>query len=40
VGIQQRWSRSKIKEMRKRSEIDPNKYNSIVVEDKQQVEHE
>lgn len=40
VGIQPRWSKSNLKEMRKRSEIDPNKYNDIVVEDKRQVEHE
>ncbi len=40
VGIQQRWSRSKIKEMRKRSEINLDKYNDIVVEDQPQIEHE
>ena len=33
IGIQPRWSRKKTKEMRKRSEIDPEKYNQIVVED-------
>lgn len=40
IGRQQRWSREKLKEMRKRSEIDLDKYNDIVVEDKPQVEHE
>lgn len=39
-GTQQRWSQSKQKEMRKRSEIDPEKYNQIVVEDEHEVEHE
>ncbi len=33
LGIQPRWSASKLKEMRKRGEIDPDKYSSIVVED-------
>ncbi len=33
LGIQPRWSASKVKEMRKRGEIDPDKYSSIVVED-------
>lgn len=33
IGIQPRWSASKVKEMRKRGEIDPDKYSSIVVED-------
>lgn len=33
LGIQQRWSRKKITEIRKKSEIDPEKYNEIVVED-------
>lgn len=32
-GIQPRWSADKLKEMRKRGEIDPDKYSSIVVED-------
>lgn len=40
IGVQQRWSSKKLKEMRKRSEIDMDKYNSIVVEDKAEVEHE
>ncbi len=33
LGIQPRWSADKLKEMRKRGEIDPDKYASIVVED-------
>ena len=40
IGIQQRWSKSKLREVRKRSEIDMNKYNDIVVEDKPKVDHE
>jgi tetratricopeptide (TPR) repeat protein len=40
LGIQQRWSRAKLKAMRKRSEIDPNKYNDIVVEDRHEMQHE
>lgn len=40
IGIQQRWSRAKLKAVRKRSEIDLSKYNDIVVEDKPQVQHE
>jgi len=40
LGIQPRWSKKKLKEMRKRSEIDPEKYNQIVVEDETTVEHE
>lgn len=41
IGIQHRWSREKLKAVRKRSEIDPNKYNDIVVEDKpEQIQHE
>lgn len=42
LGIQPRWSKNKIKQMRKRSEVNPEKYNQIVVEDedKQHVEHE
>ncbi len=32
-GIQPRWSDDKLKEMRKRGEINPDKYASIVVED-------
>lgn len=33
LGIQQRWSKKKIMEVRKRSDIDLEKYNQIVVED-------
>ena len=33
LGKQPRWSANKVKEMRKRGEIDPDKYSSIVVED-------
>lgn len=40
IGKQQRWSKAKLREMRKRSEIDINKYNDVVVEDKPKVEHE
>lgn len=40
VGVQQRWSSKKLKEMRKRSEINMDKYNNIVVEDKSEIEHE
>lgn len=40
LGIQPRWNKSKAKQMRRRSEIDPEKYNQIVVADKQEVEHE
>lgn len=40
VSGQRRWSRSKLKEMRKRSEINLDKYNDIVVEDQPQIEHE
>lgn len=40
LGIQQRWSRAKLNEVRKRSEIDINKYNDVVVEDKPKVDHE
>ncbi len=33
IGKQPRWSANKVKAMRKRGEIDPDKYSSIVVED-------
>lgn len=33
LGIQPRWSRQKLADMRKKSEVDPEKYNQIVVED-------
>ena len=40
LGIQPRWSAKTKKAMRKRSEIDPNKYASLVVEDAPKYEHE
>ena len=40
IGIQPLWSRNKLKAMRKRSEIDPEKYNRIVVEDEHKTEQE
>ena len=39
IGIQPRWSAKTKKEMRKRSEIDPNKFASLVVEDEPKYEH-
>ncbi len=39
IGIQPRWSAKTKKEMRKRSEIDPNKFASLVVEDEPRYEH-
>ena len=40
VGVQPRWSKAKLKQVRKRSEIDLDKYNSIVVDDEVKTEHE
>ena len=40
MGIQNRWSKAKLSAMRKLSDIDPEKYNQIVVDDEQQKEHE
>lgn len=40
LGKQPRWSKAKQQAMRKRSEIDPEKYNQLVVEDEQGVDHE
>jgi len=40
LGYQKRWSRSKLSAMRKLSDIDPEKYNQIVVEDEQDDDHE
>ena len=40
IGVQQRWSKNKLRQMRKRSEINPEKYNEIVVEDENAVDHE
>lgn len=39
-GRQQRWSKKKQNEVRKKSEIDFDKYNQLVVEDENTVEHE
>jgi hypothetical protein len=40
VGKQTRWSAAKVKQMRRRSEIDMEKYNQIVVSDDNSAEHE
>lgn len=40
IGIQPRWSRNKAKSMRKRTEIDPEKFADIVVDSDNTVEHE
>lgn len=40
IGIQPRWSSAKRKQTRRRSEIDPDKYNQIVVADDNTPEHE
>lgn len=40
LGIQPRWSKGKTDEVRKRSEIDMDKYNQLVVEDEETVERE
>ena len=40
LGIQNRWSKSKQKEVRKLSDIDMDKYNQLVEADEQKVEHE
>lgn len=40
IGIQQRWSKNKLNAMRKLSDIDPEKYNHIVVEDTIPESHE
>lgn len=40
MGIQNRWSKSKLNAMRKLSDIDPEKYNQIVVDDEEQKQHE
>lgn len=40
LGIQHRWNDEKVRQVRKRSEIDPEKYNQLVVDDENQVEHE
>lgn len=40
LGVQQRWSRTKLSAMRKLSDIDPEKYNQLVVEDEVSDQHE
>ena len=40
IGVQPRWTKSKIKQLRKRSEIDFSKYDQIVVEDEEKPVHE
>ena len=40
LGIQQRWSRKKLAAIRKKSEIDPEKYNDVVVDDDDAKEHD
>ncbi len=40
IGVQQRWSRKKVAAARKMSDIDPEKYNQVVVEDEEEHEQE
>ena len=40
LGIQPRWSKSKTKEVRKQSDIDPEKYSQLVEADEQSPDHE
>lgn len=40
LGKQPRWSRKKLAEIRKKSELDPDKYNELVVEDDSTMVHE
>lgn len=40
LGIQPRWTRQKLAQTRKKSEVDPEKYNQIVVEDSTSAEYE
>ena len=40
LGYQKRWSRKKLSEMRKLNDIDPEKYNQLVVDDSPITEHE
>ena len=35
IGVQPRWSKSKLQEMRKKSDIDPEKYQQLVVDDEE-----
>lgn len=40
IGIQPRWSRAKLREVRKRSDIDLDKYGQMVIADEAEDEHE
>lgn len=40
MGVQNRWSKAKLSAMRKLSDIDPEKYNQIVVDDEEKNQHE
>ena len=40
LGIQPRWSKNKTKEVRKQSDIDPDKYSQLVEADEQTTDHE
>ncbi|MBF1568123.1 MAG: tetratricopeptide repeat protein [Prevotella shahii] len=40
LGVQARWSKAKLKEVRKRSEFNMDKYNQMVVNDENEVAHE
>lgn len=40
LGIQPRWSKGKTSEVRKRSEVDMDKYNQLVVDDEETVERD
>lgn len=40
MGVQKRWSRTKLTAMRKLSDIDPDKYNHLVVNDEIEENHE
>ena len=40
LGIQNRWSKAKLNAMRKLSDIDPEKYNQIVIDDENEQQHE
>lgn len=40
LGIQPRWSQAKTKEVRKQSDVDPEKYSQLVEADEQTMDHE
>lgn len=40
IGVQHRWSKSKLSAMRKLNDIDIEKYDQLVIEDSQEKEHE